>query len=53
MTLKRVHQDDWHHYLELVEGGILPKETDGIGLEDYYEYFQVAKLLAMAAGAKL
>ena len=33
-------QDEWNHYFELIEQGKLPSETDGIGLEDYYEYMQ-------------
>ena len=33
-------QDDWNHYFELIEQAKLSSETDGIGLEDYYEYMQ-------------
>ena len=37
----RTVQQDWDHYWELVDAGVLPLETEGIGLEDYYEYMQV------------
>jgi hypothetical protein len=37
----RTYRDDWEHYMQLIEEGVLPAESDNLGLLDYYEYLQV------------